>query len=130
MPVRLPKELQSFVLDHLAGDREALWNLCLAGNRDLFTAALPRTWQDVSFTVRFSQLPNFQKRFSQFTSNTDRAQAVRRLQLTLAGEFDKDAFTDAVADELPKLVNATHACVVCFEPCMRTTRARRGLLRL
>ncbi|KAK7052114.1 hypothetical protein R3P38DRAFT_2858637 [Favolaschia claudopus] len=112
----LSPELVTAVLDHLAPFSQTLDNLCLAGNRNLLALARPYTWREVDLTLSDNRKTSaaLAERLLSFCADSAKVSAVRSLNLAFVGRFDYHTpAIKTLAENLPRLVNVTHATVNC-----------------
>ncbi|KAK7023133.1 hypothetical protein R3P38DRAFT_2532504 [Favolaschia claudopus] len=112
----LSPELVTAVLDYLAPFSETLDNLCVVGNRNLLALARPYTWREVDITLSDNRKTSatLAERLLAFCADSAKVSAVRSLNITVIGSFDYHTpAIEALGENLPRLVNVTHATVNC-----------------
>ncbi|KAK7052121.1 hypothetical protein R3P38DRAFT_3172448 [Favolaschia claudopus] len=112
----LSPELITAVLHHLAPFSETLDNLCLVGNHNLLALARPYTWREVDITLSDIRKTSaaLAERLLAFCADSAKVSAVRSLNLAFVGRFDYHTpAIKTLAENLPRLVNVTHATVNC-----------------
>ncbi|KAF7345397.1 hypothetical protein MVEN_01557700 [Mycena venus] len=115
----LSPELITVIVEYLAPSSQSLDNLCLVGNHNLLTLVRPHTWREINITLGDDEETSqaLASRVHAFCADSAKAAAVRSLNITLVGPFDFHTDTPAtwaLYENLPGLVNVTHASVCCI----------------
>ncbi|PPQ63555.1 hypothetical protein CVT24_004785 [Panaeolus cyanescens] len=120
---QLSPELLQEILENVF-DHSTLWNICLVGNRTIFSIAKKLYWKEIHWRWNAALLgyeaedkekcKRYQQQLVDYCSNEERVKAARSINLEFFGEFSGDyssEFFDILEEEIPKFVNVTHLCI-------------------
>ncbi|KAL0959953.1 hypothetical protein HGRIS_011617 [Hohenbuehelia grisea] len=118
----LPHEIVHLILDKLSRlDPNAVWNVCLAGNHELYRMALPFTWRNVYFVTSPEHPPGeFSRLVDAFMASEERVLAARRVLFTFIGPHSHRGIYDALEPHLKSFINVTSAFIEFLDATRRT----------